>query len=60
VAAIEQVPAHHLGLGIDLAIEHQAVLLRADDAWLTQLIERLQARQSPSATPATPSTAQGE
>lgn len=60
VAAIEKVPAHHLGLGIDLAIEHQAVLLRADDAWLTQLIERLQTRQSTSSTPAAPSAANGQ
>jgi DNA-binding PadR family transcriptional regulator len=48
VAEIEQVPAHPLGLGIDLAIEHQAVLLRADEAWLTRLIERL-AAQKPAA-----------
>ncbi|HEX8729358.1 MAG TPA: hypothetical protein VF739_12080, partial [Ktedonobacterales bacterium] len=49
VAEIEKVPAHHLGLGIDLAIEHQAVLLRADEAWLTRLIDRLAAQKSASA-----------
>lgn len=38
---LDKVPAHHLGLGIDLAIEHQLVLLRADEAWLAQLITRL-------------------
>lgn len=52
IAEIEKVPAHHsqgdihLGIGIDLAIEHQAMLLRADEAWLTRLIERLAAQKS--------------
>ena len=43
IAEVEKVPAHHQGMGIDLAIEHQAILLRADEAWLTQLVARLSA-----------------
>jgi DNA-binding PadR family transcriptional regulator len=46
IAEIEKVPVHKLGIGIDLAIEHQAILLRADEAWLTRLIERLEASQA--------------
>ncbi len=55
LAEIEKVPVHHLGVGalgvvslgngVDLAIEHQAVLLRTDEAWLAQLIERLTAQR---------------
>ncbi|HEX2347799.1 MAG TPA: PadR family transcriptional regulator [Ktedonobacterales bacterium] len=62
VAEIEHVPAHHMGLGVDLVIEHQAALLRADEAWLTQLIARLQAqpakeaKEAKDAQPAQPST----
>jgi DNA-binding PadR family transcriptional regulator len=61
VAEIERVPAHRLGLGVDLAVEHQAVLLRADAAWLTQLIERLsaQAGASPSDGVAAPQSLSG-
>jgi DNA-binding PadR family transcriptional regulator len=62
VAEIEHVPAHHMGLGIDLVIEHQAALLHADEAWLTRLIARLQAqpakeaKEAKDAPPAQPST----
>lgn len=49
VAEIEHVPAHHMGQGIDLVIEHQAALLRADEAWLTRLIARLQAQPAQEA-----------
>lgn len=55
IAEIEKVPVHHLrvgalgagrlGIGVDLAIEHQAALMRTDEAWLAQLIERLTAQQ---------------
>lgn len=45
IAEVEKVPAHHQGMGIDLAIEHQAVLLRADEAWLAQLVARLSTDQ---------------
>ncbi|HEY7849392.1 MAG TPA: PadR family transcriptional regulator [Ktedonobacterales bacterium] len=49
IAEIEKVPVHKLGIGIDLAIEHQAILLRADEAWLARLIERLAASQGEGA-----------
>jgi len=55
VAALDQIPAHHLGLGIDLTIEHQAVLLRADEAWLSRLIARLTSQDRPE----TPTSAHG-
>jgi len=45
IAAIDKVPVHKMGIGIDLAIEHQAVLLRADEVWLAHLIDRLAARR---------------
>jgi DNA-binding PadR family transcriptional regulator len=41
IAEIDRVPVHKMGIGIDLAIEHQAVLLRADETWLVRLIQRL-------------------
>lgn len=44
IAEMDKVPAHTMGMGIGLAIEHQAVLLRADEAWLAHLIERLSAQ----------------
>ncbi len=44
LASLERAPAHKLGIGIDLAIEHQLILLRADEAWLAQLLERLSQR----------------
>ena len=50
VAALERIPAHKMGMGVDLAIEHQAVLLRADEAWLSSLIERLARQQAQSAS----------
>ncbi|HEX8730445.1 MAG TPA: PadR family transcriptional regulator [Ktedonobacterales bacterium] len=40
-AALDRVPAHKMGLGVALTIEHQAILLHADEAWLSGLIERL-------------------
>jgi DNA-binding PadR family transcriptional regulator len=43
---ISHIPAHNIGLGVDLAIEHQLVLLRADEVWLTDLIQRLPARSA--------------
>jgi DNA-binding PadR family transcriptional regulator len=46
VAALDRIPAHKLGLGVDLTIEHQTVLLRADEAWLSQLIERLASQEA--------------
>lgn len=55
VNQLSKVPAHKIGLGVDLAIEHQLVLLRADETWLTDLIQRLPQR----AMSATPGAAQG-
>lgn len=54
VAALDRVPAHKMGLGVDLTIEHQAVLLRADEAWLSRLIERLASERPAAMTDATP------
>ncbi len=39
----EQAPRHEHGLGVDLALEHVLVHLRADHAWLQSTIERLEA-----------------
>ncbi len=50
--AISRVPAHKLGLGIDLAIEHQLVLLRADEVWLSDLMQRLPQRAAAEAASA--------
>ncbi len=51
IAQVVTIPPHKLGIGVDLAIEHQLVLLRADEVWLAQLIERLK-RREPAITPA--------
>ncbi len=52
LAQLSKVPAHNIGLGVDLAIEHQIVLLRADETWLDGLIQRLPQRAtSASADP---------
>ena len=50
IAEVAHIPPHKLGIGVDLAIEHQLVLLRADEAWLAELIARLQ-RHEPATTP---------
>lgn len=50
LAQLAKVPAHNMGLGVDLAIEHQVILLRADETWLHDLIERLHQRAA-TATP---------
>lgn len=41
IAGLEQVPRHGHGIGVDLAVEHKLVLLRADRDWLRGVIERL-------------------
>lgn len=38
----EQAPRHEHGLGVDLALEHVLVHLRADRAWLQGTLERLE------------------
>jgi DNA-binding PadR family transcriptional regulator len=43
ISAHEQAPKHEHGLGVDLALEHLLVLLRAEQTWLTFTIQRLQA-----------------
>ncbi len=53
VEQLSKVPAHKIGLGVDLAIEHQLVLLRADETWLTDLIQRLPQRTVTATTGAT-------
>lgn len=41
LAEFEHAPAHAFGLGVNLAIEHSIRLMRAEDAWLTEVIARL-------------------
>lgn len=41
-AFYERSPQHGLGLGIDLTVERHLTLLRADRAWLSAAIERLE------------------
>ncbi|HEX9067197.1 MAG TPA: helix-turn-helix transcriptional regulator [Ktedonobacterales bacterium] len=41
LAEFERAPAHAFGLGVNLAIEHSIRLMRAEDAWLTEVVERL-------------------
>lgn len=43
IALYEQSPHHGLGLGVDLTVERQLALLRADRAWLAGALERLAA-----------------
>ncbi|MBX5445389.1 PadR family transcriptional regulator [Sphaerobacter sp.] len=43
IAELEQVPPHGHGIGVDLAVEHKLVLLRADRDWLRGVITRLDA-----------------
>lgn len=42
ISAHEQAPRHEHGLGVDLAVEHLLVLLRAEHDWLLSTILRLQ------------------
>jgi DNA-binding PadR family transcriptional regulator len=42
ISTYEQAPRHEHGLGVDLALEHNLVLLRAEQVWLTATIQRLQ------------------
>ena len=42
IAAYERAPKHEHGLGVDLALDRQLTLLRADRAWLDGVIARLQ------------------
>jgi DNA-binding PadR family transcriptional regulator len=41
IVAYEQAPKHEHGLGVDLALERQLTLLRADREWLDTVISRL-------------------
>jgi DNA-binding PadR family transcriptional regulator len=41
LAAHEQTPQHGHGIGVDLAVEHLQVLMRADRDWLRGVVERL-------------------
>ncbi len=41
ISAHEHAPKHEHGLGVDLAMEHILVLLRAERTWLTSTIQRL-------------------
>lgn len=43
IAELGQVPRHEHGIGVDLAVEHKLVLLRADRDWLRDVIARLEA-----------------
>ena len=42
ISAHEHAPKHEHGLGVDLAMEHILVLLRAERTWLAATIQRLQ------------------
>lgn len=42
ISTHEHAPKHEHGLGVDLALEHVLVLLRAEQGWLTSTIQRLQ------------------
>ncbi|HEY7357247.1 MAG TPA: PadR family transcriptional regulator [Ktedonobacterales bacterium] len=42
ISAHEHAPRHAHGLGVDLALEHLLVLLRAEQDWLAATIQRLQ------------------
>ncbi len=42
ISAHDHAPKHEHGLGVDLALEHLLVLLRAEQDWLTATIQRLQ------------------
>jgi DNA-binding PadR family transcriptional regulator len=42
ISAHEHAPRHEHGLGVDLALEHILVLLRAEQDWLAATIQRLQ------------------
>ncbi|HEX6799578.1 MAG TPA: helix-turn-helix transcriptional regulator [Ktedonobacterales bacterium] len=46
IAAYERAPKHEHGVGVDLALDRQLTLLRADLAWLDGVIARL--RQAPA------------
>lgn len=41
LATHEQTPQHGHGIGVDLAVEHVQVLMRADRDWLRGVLERL-------------------
>ncbi|HYF79223.1 MAG TPA: PadR family transcriptional regulator [Symbiobacteriaceae bacterium] len=41
LAAHAQTPQHGHGIGVDLAVEHVQVLMRADRDWLRGVVERL-------------------
>lgn len=41
LAEMEHAPRHRFGLGVDLAIEHHALLLAAERDWLAGLVRRL-------------------
>ena len=43
ITLYEQSPHHGLGLGVDLTVERQLALLRADRLWLASALERLAA-----------------
>ena len=45
LAAHAQTPQHGHGIGVDLAVEHIQVLLRADRDWLRGVVERLRLAQ---------------
>lgn len=47
IAAYERAPRHEHGLGVDLALDRQLTLLRADHAWLNGVIAQL--REAPEA-----------
>lgn len=42
IATYEAAPAHPFGVGVDLALEHILIHLRADRDWLDEVIARLQ------------------
>lgn len=50
------VPPHDGRLSVDLALDHQTALRRADRAWLAALLQRLEApdtaQPGPASTPA--------
>ncbi len=46
IELFESTPPHGYGLGVDLAMEHHLVHLKADYHWLASVISRLQATQA--------------
>ncbi len=52
LAAIPTVPPHDGRLSVDLPLDHQVALRRADRAWLAALLKRLEAAAEPAAAKA--------